>query len=169
MKVVGGEKTEKGEGKRLAEFPDEAVYAAQLVVEGASTLRGQEALSDFGEGKHPINMFFRWGLAQGKVHSADGSTGRGGHSLYGSGTEAAQEYPNLSGPSGTPAFGAGGGPGQHGGKPHILDCMEMLVEIWEGKSGKYVSKEGICRCLRYLQRGYKHVLEKSRYTTSRME
>ena len=116
MKVVGGEKTEKGEGKRLAEFPDEAVYAAQLVVEGASTLRGQEALSDFGEGKHPINMFFRWGLAQGKVHSADGSTGRGGHSLYGSGTEAAQEYPNLSGPSGTPAFGAGGGPGQHGGR-----------------------------------------------------
>ena len=37
---------------------------------------------------------------------------------------------------------------QYGGKSHILDCMEMLVEIWEGKTGKYVSKEGICRCLR---------------------
>ena len=116
MKVVGGEKTEKGEGKRLAEFPDEAVYAAQLVVNAAGTVRGEEALSDFGVGKHPINMFFRWGLAQGRVHSADGSIGRGGHSLYGSGTEAAAEYPNLSGPSGTPAFGAGGGPGQHGGR-----------------------------------------------------
>lgn len=116
MKVVGGEKTEKGEGKRLAEFPDEAVYAAQLVVNAAGTVRGEEALSDFGVGKHPINMFFRWALAQGRVHSADGSIGRGGHSLYGSGTEAAAEYPNLSGPSGTPAFGAGGGPGQHGGR-----------------------------------------------------
>ena len=32
MKVVGGEKTEKGAAKRLAECPDEAEYAAQLVV-----------------------------------------------------------------------------------------------------------------------------------------
>ena len=36
----------------------------------------------------------------------------------------------------------------YGGKPHILDCMEMLVKVWEGKDGKYVSDESICRCWR---------------------
>ena len=36
----------------------------------------------------------------------------------------------------------------YGGKPHVLDCMEMLAKIWEGKDGKYVSDESICRCWR---------------------
>ena len=32
------------------------------------------------------------------------------------------------------------------GKPHILDCMEMLKTIWDGE--KYVSQESISRCWR---------------------
>ena len=37
---------------------------------------------------------------------------------------------------------------QHGGKPHILDCMEMLKQIWDGDDGKYVSIDSIKRCWR---------------------
>eukprot|EP00957_Ditylum_brightwellii_P019005 1430537-Ditylum_brightwellii.AAC.1 len=35
-----------------------------------------------------------------------------------------------------------------GGKPHVLDCMEMLKKVWEGKDGKYVSDESVSRCWR---------------------
>ena len=34
----------------------------------------------------------------------------------------------------------------YGGKPHILDCMEMLKTVWDGD--KYVSQESISRCWR---------------------
>ena len=35
---------------------------------------------------------------------------------------------------------------KYGGKPHILDCMEMLKTIWDGE--KYTSTESISRCWR---------------------
>ena len=35
---------------------------------------------------------------------------------------------------------------QHGGKPHILDCMFMLKDVWGGRTGRYVSTESIKRC-----------------------
>lgn len=35
---------------------------------------------------------------------------------------------------------------KYGGKPHILDCMEMLKTVWDGE--KYVSTESISRCWR---------------------
>ena len=31
---------------------------------------------------------------------------------------------------------------EFGGKPHILDCMNILIDIWDGKIGKYVSRDG---------------------------
>ena len=34
----------------------------------------------------------------------------------------------------------------YGGKPHLLDCMEMLKRVWDGD--KYVSNESISRCWR---------------------
>ena len=37
---------------------------------------------------------------------------------------------------------------QHGGKPHILDCMVMLKDVWGGTSGRYVTNESIKRCWR---------------------
>ena len=39
---------------------------------------------------------------------------------------------------------------QHGGKPHLLDCMTMLKDIfiWGGRSGRYVSTESIKCCWR---------------------
>ena len=37
---------------------------------------------------------------------------------------------------------------QYGGKPHILDCMTMMKQIWNGEDGKYVSTESIRRCWR---------------------
>jgi len=33
---------------------------------------------------------------------------------------------------------------KYGGKPHVLDCMEMLKTVWDGE--KYVSTESISRC-----------------------
>ena len=37
---------------------------------------------------------------------------------------------------------------QHGGKPHILDCMVMLKHVWGGRSDRYITSEGIKRCWR---------------------
>ena len=39
---------------------------------------------------------------------------------------------------------------QHGAKPHLLDCMTMLKDIfiWGGRSGRYVSTESIKCCWR---------------------
>ena len=36
----------------------------------------------------------------------------------------------------------------YGGKPHVLDCMEMLSKIWKGKDGKYISDKSVYRCWR---------------------
>ena len=35
-----------------------------------------------------------------------------------------------------------------GGKPHILDAMCILDEIWSGRTGKFISDESIQRCWR---------------------
>ena len=35
---------------------------------------------------------------------------------------------------------------EYGGKPHILDAMLMVDEIWRGQTGKYISDESIKRC-----------------------
>lgn len=38
---------------------------------------------------------------------------------------------------------------QNGGKPHILDCMTMLKDVWGGtRNGRYASTESIKRCWR---------------------
>ena len=35
-----------------------------------------------------------------------------------------------------------------GGKPHILDAMEMVSAIWNAEDGRYITQEGIKRCWR---------------------
>ena len=37
---------------------------------------------------------------------------------------------------------------QYGGKPHILDCMTMIKQVWDGGDGRYISSESIRRCWR---------------------
>ena len=37
---------------------------------------------------------------------------------------------------------------QYGGKPHILDCMTMIKQVWDGVDERYISTESIRRCRR---------------------
>ena len=37
---------------------------------------------------------------------------------------------------------------EHGDKPHLLYCMMMLLQVWNGDDGNYVSDESARRCRR---------------------
>jgi len=129
MEVSGGIETSKPLGKYMHRFPDSAKrYTQDNIVnytvgeDGNFMLpigppTGNARFSVFGDpSKYPINMYYREFDQRAQHQDKKGGSGKGGKSFYGDGTVGAAEYPNISGPEGTPAFGAGGGAGQHGGR-----------------------------------------------------
>lgn len=129
MEVSGGIETSKPLGKYMHKFPDSAKRYTQdnlvnyTVGEDGNFMlpiappTGNARFSVFGDpSKYPINMYYRDIDQRAQHQDKKGGSGKGGNSFYGDGTVGAAEYPNVSGPEGTPVFGAGGGAGQHGGR-----------------------------------------------------